>query len=490
MQILKKLSLSNPFTIDLRSLALSRIILGFFLFLNFYISADDLTLFYTDYGLMPREALPIKFHGIRNLSINVLSGSYWFQFLVLAAAFLASILFILGAFSRISTFCSWILFLSFYNRNPLIVDGGDDALKLFLFWLCFLPVASFFSVDKKSAQKSNTILCSASAAFIIQLGSVYFFSALLKSSPQWRESGTALHYALALGIFTSKFGDYLLNFPEFLKIMTTITWHNELIVPLFLLVPIFTNFFRSVAIIVFVGFHIGLIIFMDLGLFPWIMISAWIALIPSYLWDLKIFSKLQEFIENFFSLLSKKIKTGVDAEPFFRTNDSTNLLCFALTIYITLWNIRGTDYARFEPYFSHRLNFIGNSIRLDQYWALFAPRPSQDGGWPVLSGHLVDKTIVSLPNGGPIDFRRPKTTASFYKNFRWKKYYLNTWLKDNSQFRKYYANYLCKSWNSTHSGDKKLKDLQIIFMLENTLPPERQARRSYPQPNIIWEQGC
>lgn len=439
---------------------------------------------------MPREALPIKFGGLRHFSINVLSGSYWFQVLVFTAAFIATSLFILGAYSRISTFFTWILFLSIYNRNPLVVDGGDDAMKLFLFWFCFLPVASFFSVDKKPEIKSNSLFSAASLAFIIQLGSIYFFSSILKTSPQWRESGTALHYALALGVFTSRLGQLLLYYPEFLKVMTHITWWNELIVPLLLLIPFYTTFFRTFVVITFIGFHIGLAIFMDLGPFPYVMISAWLALLPSWIWDLKFFTKLQNSFENVFSKLSLKFNTRQLAFPTFKTNTLTNLICFALTIYITLWNIRGTNYGKFEPYFSGHLNFIGNAIRLDQYWALFAPQPSRDGGWYLLSGQLANNSIINLETKKPIDFKRPKRTASYYKDFRWKKYYLNTWLKINSEYRKYYANYLCKNWNSTHAGDEKLKEVKIIFMLENTLPPAARAFRTFPQPHILWEQGC
>lgn len=475
---------------DLRSIALARIFIGFCLLINFLICADSLTAFYTDIGVMPRSALPIKFAGVRHFSLNVLSGEYWYQLLLICVGISSSILMMLGAYSRYAIFISWIIFLSFYNRNPIVVDGGDDALKIFLFLFCFLPSATYFSIDQKVKARDFNLNLAGCMAFVIQLGSIYFFSAILKTSPQWRVDGSALHYALGLGVFTSWLGEQLLKFPSFLKYLTITTWYTELIVPLFLLIPIFRNFFRTIVFTTFVSFHIGLALFMDLGLFPYIMISIWLALIPTWIWELKLGQSLSDKITEYFESFSSKFRTNQLLEATFKSNIFSKLLCILFTVYITLWNIRGTDFSKFSPYFSSKLNFIGYSIRIDQHWALFAPRPTQDGGWDIALGMLKNKTSINPKNGALVDFKRPLSTANHYRNFRWKKYVLNTWQKSNSGFRKHYANYLCKKWNSTHFGPYALEEVKIIFMLEKTLPPNTGVYRTFPQPHVTWQQKC
>lgn len=460
------------------------------MFLSFTTFANNLTVFYTDFGVLPREVLPTKFGGIRHFTLNVLSSDYWFQFALVVLGICSSICMILGIYARYTVFASWILFLSFYNRNTLVVDGGDDAMRIFLFLFCFLPTAVYFSVDSKDQRSDEKPNPAASIALILQLASIYFFSAMLKTSPQWNTEGTALHYALALGVFTSKLGDQLLKFPELLKILTRITWYTEIIAPLLLVIPIFNNLFRTIVVITFIGFHLGLALFMDLGLFPYTMIAAWLALIPPWVWELKAGQSFSVKLNALIEKVSRKFSTKQPLEPSFYSSTFTTLFCIFFCVYITLWNIRGLDFGKFSPYFSPKLNFIGNGLRIDQYWALFAPRPTQEGGWDIALGKLRNKTSVNIKDGSMPDFKRPKTTASHYQDFRWKKYTLNTWAKTNAQYRKYYANYLCRKWNSTHTGQYAAEEVKLIFMLEKSLPSGMGVYRSFPQPHVTLQQKC
>ncbi len=164
-----------------------------------------------------------------------------------------------------------------------------------------------------------------------------------------------------------------------------------------------------------------------------------------------------------------------------------------LITYTLFWNIRSLDFNKYEPYFSRDLNWIGKSIRLDQYWALFAPKPMQDGGWFILVGRTKDTLEkVDVKTGKKPDFSRPERTATTYKDFRWKKYLLNIWLKKNSKYRKHYANYLCRI------SKQKLWSVEIIYMLEKVLLPnsknsinkEKERLRKKPKKITLWKQEC
>ena len=41
--------------------------------------------------------------------------------------------------TRLATLLSWVLLVSVQNRNPLLGQGGDDLLRMLLFWGLFLP---------------------------------------------------------------------------------------------------------------------------------------------------------------------------------------------------------------------------------------------------------------------------------------------------------------------------------------------------------------
>ena len=111
-------------------------------------------------------------------------------------------------------------------------------------------------------------------------------------------------------------------------------------------------------------------------------------------------------------------------------------------------------------------------LRIDQRWRLFAPYSLKDDGWYVVPGTLKNGAQVDLfRKGATLTFRKPESVFAIYKNERWRRYTLNLWQKDFSSLRPYYARYLCRNWNSTHSKDQHLDTLEIIYMLEHTPPP-------------------
>jgi len=52
-----------------------------------------------------------------------------------------------------------------------------------------------------------------------------------------------------------------------------------------LFIPFRVGIFRSVAIVLLISLHVGLLLCMELGLFPYISIIGWLALIPTWFWD-------------------------------------------------------------------------------------------------------------------------------------------------------------------------------------------------------------
>ncbi|MEZ0392934.1 MAG: HTTM domain-containing protein [Pseudobdellovibrionaceae bacterium] len=247
--------------------------------------------FYGDQGVLPRGALLTEFSNPAFFSIFNMAGEAPYLYLFSAFGFLIYFAFLLGYQTRLANLLSWIFFVSFTARNPVIAHGGDDLIRMALFWLLFLPSHAFYSVDRALTSDADPrpptrILNLASFSFFLQLILMYFSTALLKWHPRWVSEGSAIYYSLQLDQFITVFGAWFREFPlSVLQAMTFVTLWAELVIPLLIFIPFRESFFRWIAIGTFISFHFGLFLFFRLGSFPWICIAYWLAFIPESFWQ-------------------------------------------------------------------------------------------------------------------------------------------------------------------------------------------------------------
>src|SRR5215207_4178672 len=206
------------FGADLRSLAVFRVVLAFLVFADLVNRATDLRQHYTDAGVLPRTVLTEQVLSPWSFSLNLMNGQSFFQALLFGAAGLAAVGMLVGYRTRLMTVVVWVLLLSIQWRNPLVGGSDGPLLRLLLFWAIFLPLGAYWSVDralKDASQRfSTSFLSLATVGLFMQIAFVYWFTAALKSGPEWRVDGTALYYALSLDQIASPFGHFLLNFPK------------------------------------------------------------------------------------------------------------------------------------------------------------------------------------------------------------------------------------------------------------------------------------
>src|SRR5207249_2480615 len=138
--------LRSIFGIDLRTLALFRVMLAMVVLADLALRARDLTAHYSDRGVLPRAAL-IGDIGSWKPSLHFISGSATFQAMLFVLAGLVALAMLVGYRTRIATFISWVFVLSVEARNPGVFQGGDHLLYLLLFWGMLLPLGARFSVD-------------------------------------------------------------------------------------------------------------------------------------------------------------------------------------------------------------------------------------------------------------------------------------------------------------------------------------------------------
>ncbi len=152
-----------------------------------------------------------------------------------------------------------------------------------------------------------------------------------------------------------------------------------------------------------------------------------------------------------------------------RLSDATNIIIIGLFLFVLAWNVTNIPAVKYKV--PERVGAIVRLLGIDQQWGMFAPYPQKGDGWYVIPGKQKNGRVVDIFRGGqPVTWEKPASVAATYKNYRWRKYMMNLWLKSHERQRPYYAQYLCRDWNSRHNGEQRLEELAIYYMLEVTLP--------------------
>ncbi|HWU68011.1 MAG TPA: HTTM domain-containing protein [Stenotrophobium sp.] len=279
--------LAARFGLDLRSLALLRVLLGLALLISLCGSLGSASLLYSDHGIMPR-AWAISAGSPHRLSLFFLDGSSTFVVLLLLLQCGFAALLLLGWRTRLASVASFVLWASLLNRNPLVVTEGDALMTCLLFWLMFLPANARYSVDAALAPATapeNKLFSWAALGLMLQIVSVYFFSALSAAGLLWHGNHLGLYELFSLETDSTWLGRWLLHFPLLLKAGSVLAWWLALLAPLLVFSPLLTRSLRGVAVVLFAAWSLGLILCMDLGNTAWLYLIAWTPLIGPRCWD-------------------------------------------------------------------------------------------------------------------------------------------------------------------------------------------------------------
>lgn len=464
-------------TFDIRALSLMRVCLAIVILLDLGIRLGDLEAFYANTGAVP---LTLVFQHTWNqyfISFHAISGLWQVQLVLFLLAVFFACMMLIGYRTRLFTFLSWLMMLSLHNRNTLILQGGDDLLRMVLFWTIFLPTGARYSCDSIFSEKkfNRLTICTVPAiAYLLQLCYVYTGSALLKGR-EWDSDFTAMYYVYGLDQIAYPITRYLFQYPDLLKVMTVIAYYFELLVPLLFFIPFAHQFFRLTGVLLIVGFHGFNSLTLLIGMFPLIGIATSVGMLPS---------SAMSFLERFFSGTIKIIRESFEniglglrkiltwREPSYELasvqQNVRNALLIFLTVFVFDWNLSNLRFI--DSKLPQELRFIGYSLRLDQNWGMFAPGVFKDDGWFVHEGTTANGECFNLlcPDQ-PLNYEKPLAVTSMFKNDRWRKFTENLILSRNTFMRGYFTNYTRRIWNESHP-DRPIKALQLVYMSEFTLP--------------------
>ncbi|MBX0333982.1 HTTM domain-containing protein [Pontibacter sp. HSC-14F20] len=477
--------LRRVFTVDLRALAIMRIWVAGIIITDLAIRTTDLEAHYSNMGVLPLHVLHQFGWHPYHFSFHTLSGLWQVQAVLFLIAAVFAVCLLLGYKTRTATIVSWVLLVSLQNRNTFIAQGGDDLLRMLLFWGMFLPWGKCYSYDATKAPKlglqQTSYFSAATVAYIMQIFLVYFCTALLKSSPEWSIDGTALYYALSLDQILMPVGKLIYPYPELLRFLTLTTWYTELLLPFLLLIPFYNHVWRLVVVGVLFMFHIGISLTLFVGLFYLINIASISGLLPPQAmnWVEKKFltsfrrpfsGQFQRIFRSFKSPAQLRLQISMQ-KPLLSKNQlqyvREGLVTFVL-IYCIWWNLAGATTR--VPAMPDSTTWFGSLLRVDQRWGMFAPAVFKDDGWYVLEGQAANGQLIDLNREGKeADYAKPTSVVSMFKNDRWRKYSENYLFVQFAFLRPYYCNYLVRRWNEAHP-DNPVKELQVVYMKEFTLP--------------------
>jgi Vitamin K-dependent gamma-carboxylase len=473
------------FAVDLRALALMRIWVGGIILTDLAIRASDLEAHYSNMGVLPLHVLFQHAWNPFFFSFHTLSGLWQVQALLFGLAAVFAFLLLIGYHTRLATVVSWILMVSLQNRNTLISQGGDDLLRMLLFWAMFLPWGNYYSFDAArqpaSRLRPQPYVSVATAAYILQICLLYICTALLKNAPEWRTEGTALYYALSLDQVLMPLGKVIYPYPELLRILTHITFYTELFLPLLLFIPVYTSFFRLAFVGILACFHIGISLTLFVGLFYLINFASLAGLLPPMAMDWvdrkilpafnRVYLRLQGLRSRARLPMPVRLEFKLQAHPRFypaHLGVVRDTLVGCLLAYVLWWNLDISVFqGRLMPEGSR---WLGPLLRIDQFWGMFAPAVFKDDGWYVLEGTTAHQRRVDLnQQGKEPDTLKPASVMSLFKNDRWRKYSENYLFVSNAFMRPYYCNYLLRRWNEDHPDDP-VTTLEVVYMKEVSLP--------------------
>ncbi len=186
---------------------------------------------------------------------------------------------LVGLATRVAAVAVWVLSVSFAHINPGIENAGDEVRGIILFYLMLCPCGAVSSFDHRLRQRRGPgpvhVWPWPLHLLLIQMALIYFTSGVHKLfGEQWR-SGESLYFVLSnWTVARWPFASVALPFAlAQLLTWTVLAW--ELTFPLL----IAFRWTRMVALGFGVAFHLGIALFLELGMFTPYMLCLYLPLI-------------------------------------------------------------------------------------------------------------------------------------------------------------------------------------------------------------------
>ena len=259
-------------------MAVFRIAVGLLVLLFAFQLCPDLTIWYGPNAIISQTTLArvsawTKFNLLTLLPNDEFSVWVFFLIFVLAAFFLT-----VGFLSRTSAILVFAGMLSLHSSNTLILNSGDNLLRLLVLYLVFSPAGRALSIDnlirRRFSKKSSTNVYSPVAQRIVQLQMIAIYCQAFWTKlvgVTWLD-GTAMYYCSRLEEY------WRFSVPQAIDhilVYQLLSW-GTLVVEFSLWTLIWVRELRPFVLLLGIALHLGIEITMNVNFFSYIMLSCYI----------------------------------------------------------------------------------------------------------------------------------------------------------------------------------------------------------------------
>ncbi len=279
--------------VDARPLSVFRIFFGLILLKDALFHFPIARIFFTEEGIVPQWAMQSLIRANR-FSLLDSMPYLWMVDVFFALWVVVIVLFITGTRTRLITVIQFVMLISVHERNIFILNGADTVIRAVSFWIMFLPLGEYYSVDAirrrlgqygrshhladlRVNDAPRTAYAFPLRMVQIQIAMVYLFTGILKIPGFAWQQGTGVYYALQVHSLALPTGDWFLAHGP-LWLMQVLNWQTlitEWVFFVFVFFPIGQPYLRIIALALGMMLHLGIATFMTVGNFPAVMITSY-----------------------------------------------------------------------------------------------------------------------------------------------------------------------------------------------------------------------
>jgi hypothetical protein len=436
----------RAFTLDFRSLAAFRVAIGLLVAVDALLRSRDVSLMFGPDGMFPLPMLRQYLNDPCAWSLATLIDAEWWGRAVLCLEAAAGLLLAAGCGTRSATIASWVAVVSVLRRTAPATNAGDAWLACLLFWGMFLPLAATWSWDARRGNRRSEICSTATVALVLQIAVVYLAAGLSKWNNAWL-SGDAIRFAMSVHDHGTPLGAWLLGTGWLAQPISLAVVAIELLGPV-LLIAWPSARVRMSLVVVFMFFHLASCVTMTVGLFGYVGLAAWLAVVPREAWD----------------MLGGRESPACQAPgaPAGRESSIARWACLAAGTLALASLVHDVTPWRDRP-LPRSVRSLINIPCMHQEWGMFGDVQRQEQ-WVYARAELADGSVVDLLRGGrPLEAERPAGGFTSLPHHRWHKLF---WVLPRPRERIFapaIAAALVRWWNATNPSASGVQSLEIRF---------------------------
>jgi hypothetical protein len=241
----------------------------------------------------------------------------------------------------------------------------------------------------------------------------------------------------------------------------------------------------------FILFHIGLGAFLDIGPYPLMSIAPLFVLLPTRFWQVwwpRIRGRTWERQDTEPSAAQAGERAHLPGVPAARIGAPRLVQAFACLViaYTLLYQIQDARSSELP----RPLQVAAGALRLNQNYKMMREIGSRNF-WLIVDGRSADGSHIDPFQRRPVSLEKPDDIPATLRSFRWRQFILGSIAHVATTGRARvlhhaFGEYLCREWNSDHSGAERLERLKTVRGYETTyldhVGPAEYA--------VLWRHEC